>query len=303
MIRLIYNSVGVFILLFVNDSNTLLHSQTLSALPNHECWWREIHIVTDPATMPAETVSSVTYTLYPSSTNDSIYDFSRNYVLSGHVKVDSNRIWFQQVGLTPPSNAYPTSQPNDWYQLYDFSLGVGDTAYWTEIDFNPNFMTPVTIDSIAVHLVADLPLKHFYLSNQDVIIEKIGSFYGFFRPYTSFFEFYSVLCSLEGTFETPIFPFIYYSNPEPICIGSVSLVAKELKNELVIYPNPVRGKMNLKSKDEMLRWNIIDQSGRKCGNGFFDLSTEIDVNDLSPGSYVLEVQLLNGETRRQMFIK
>jgi len=301
MIRLIYNSVGVFILLFVNSSNTLLHSQTLSALPNHECWWNELHVVTDSATNPVETISTVNYSLYPSATNDSLYDFSSNYVLSGHLKADTNRIWFQQVGMLQPSNAYPSSQANEWNLMYDFSLEVGDTAYWDE--FNTNFMTPITIDSITVQLVENLPLKHFYLSNEDVIIEKIGSIHGFFRPYTIFFEFYSVLCSLEGTFETPNFPFIYYSNPEPFCDVVLNSVAAEMKHELVIYPNPVRDKLMLTSRDEMLSWNIIDYSGRKYANGFFDLSTEIDLNDLSSGSFVIEVQLLNGEIRRHMYIK
>ena len=68
-----------------------------------------------------------------------------------------------------------------------------------------------------------------------------------------------------------------------------------------IYPNPVHESLNLKANDNF-SWRLVTFSGTLLKKGISSGYEKIDVRNLSPGSYVVEV-IINGLSKKEIIIK
>jgi hypothetical protein len=71
---------------------------------------------------------------------------------------------------------------------------------------------------------------------------------------------------------------------------------------LTVYPNPCRDLLRVDfghTSDRPISWRILDAGGRIVGTGQIELSEGVDVRLLSPGTYFLEVNLLDRVVRRR----
>jgi hypothetical protein len=80
--------------------------------------------------------------------------------------------------------------------LYDFSLEVGDTAYYEDNDPTQGPTDPVIVDSVTTHLIENIPHKKLVLSNNDIWVQGIGSLIHPLWPVMSHFEKAYVFCSV-----------------------------------------------------------------------------------------------------------
>jgi hypothetical protein len=73
-----------------------------------------------------------------------------------------------------------------------------------------------------------------------------------------------------------------------------------------IYPNPTSDKLNIEIPlfQQNLQWTVIDMMGRKCLSGRIDQAlSQIYLQQLSPGGYILHLSNENGVSGNQLFIK
>lgn len=66
--------------------------------------------------------------------------------------------------------------------------------------------------------------------------------------------------------------------------------SKFLINEIIVFPNPVKDEINFKSEDNIAAISITDLSG-KLVRKIYNSNQAIDVSDLSPGIYFLQIQI------------
>ena len=74
-------------------------------------------------------------------------------------------------------------------------------------------------------------------------------------------------------------------------------------NDLILYPNPTKGIINLNTNygfNEAI-YSIFDIGGRRVLNSKFN-SNQIDVSELSAGTYILRI-MNNNQIKTQKFIK
>lgn len=107
-------------------------------------------------------------------------------------------------------------------------------------------------------------------------------------------------------------PFAYPEISHPMLVGSCAGIPKAAatmetagQQEMRIYPNPVRERLYIKGVDpqSVVRARIVDQQGRRVPAAMAATRGIVDTRLLSPGIYVLELQLEKGEIQRRKFVR
>lgn len=94
--------------------------------------------------------------------------------------------------------------------------------------------------------------------------------------------------------------------PTTICGKVTGLISNE--EQLALYnfnafPNPGKNQLKMSvSLDSEVKYSIVDISGRIVSTGSYFMNTELDVSQLSPGTYTI-VSTLNGDTFNYKWIK
>ena len=281
------NLIVVFIIVIGQN----LFGQVLPAFPNNFVEMEIKHTVVDDGSSPPEIVNWYSLMAYKASADDTVMTLDNGNNVLGFIYMDSVHVWFMRTSETTiPGESSSEFVLNQWSLVYDYSMVVGDTAYMENLGIGP--FSPVIVDSITIELLdGSVDQKHFHLSNDDKIIEKVGSINGFFSPFDSHFESHSSLCGYLGNYEEPIAEFIYYSPPANTCNFSNVAVGQleELKTNIV--PNPFSEQLSITSNHLMQQIEICDLSGRLIQR-FDHLNSaflSIDPEDLCSGAYILKV--------------
>ncbi|WP_082632537.1 T9SS type A sorting domain-containing protein [Chryseobacterium sp. IHB B 17019] len=87
-----------------------------------------------------------------------------------------------------------------------------------------------------------------------------------------------------------------------VTITSATLGTSETgnKEQVGIYPNPATDFITIKSKSEIISTEVYDATGRKVGSQL--KSDKVDVRNLLPGNYILNINTKEGKTSSK-FIK
>jgi hypothetical protein len=105
----------------------------------------------------------------------------------------------------------------------------------------------------------------------------------------------------SGTVDVVVNPSIN----DTLCIteGETLSLESTLENDLILYPNPTKGLLNLNANYgfENAIFSVFDITGKRVLNDRFNSNT-IDVSELSSGNYILRV-INNGVIKTQKFIK
>ncbi|MDQ0592754.1 hypothetical protein QFZ37_001123 [Chryseobacterium ginsenosidimutans] len=83
-------------------------------------------------------------------------------------------------------------------------------------------------------------------------------------------------------------------------LGTNDLALESKK--VVLYPNPAKETVNFKNIDKIKSVDIFESTGRKVKAVKMD-GKEINVSDLNPGNYYLEITLKDGSTSFEQLIK
>lgn len=235
---------------------------------------------------------------YPDSDTLLLFD---NGAWLGNCYSTADKVYFSFVSNDRPFNFNFQADTGVYYLLYDFSLEVGDTAYTDDLGAGPP--NPVTIDSITMEEINGVMLKHFYLSNSDIIVEKIGSLQGLFRPYSRSFEINQYLCSYDGFFLTAGLSTQYSYNMEN-CPASLGLETNEL-NSLTAYPNPADDLLNVTSAFPISTYAVYSATGIivEMPTRIKENKLELEVSGLPSGVYFLELKGDRGTSQMVYFMK
>ncbi|ALR30473.1 MULTISPECIES: T9SS-dependent choice-of-anchor J family protein [Chryseobacterium] len=96
---------------------------------------------------------------------------------------------------------------------------------------------------------------------------------------------------------------IKYLFMDDVKVTSSSVLATsetQNKAQTGIYPNPATDFISIKSKSEIISTEVYDATGRKVGSQL--KSDKVDVRNLLPGSYILNINTKEGKTSSK-FIK
>lgn len=163
--------------------------------------------------------------------------------------------------------------------LYDFSLQVGDTAYFDTYAINDH----VIVSSIDTIDIQGRSRKRFFLNNEDIWLEGIGSMQGVLRP-----QWVPALGCYAGEYS---FCANYLDSNSVAYTWCSDLVLSD--NEIssdhpLVYPIPCDDHLTILSDrpDEWFRFS--DMNGRILSSGILrDGPHTFDVSDLAPGMYLL----------------
>lgn len=95
-----------------------------------------------------------------------------------------------------------------------------------------------------------------------------------------------------------------FSNEIEVSVTAFQPLSIEAETSLSIYPNPATNKLNIKTLSMLQGYNIYKLNGKSALSGVFKKSNyEIEISTLSPGVYVLELERVNGNHMRELFLK
>ncbi|WP_430403723.1 T9SS type A sorting domain-containing protein [Fluviicola sp.] len=234
----------------------------------------------------------------PSPDSDTLMMLLENGIWLGNYYSTADKVYLSLGSNNQITNFSFGSDTGVYHLLYDFTLEVGDTAY---LDAGPQY---VTIDSITMEDLNGDTLKHFYLSNSDIIVEKIGSLQGLFRPYERPFEIHQNLCSNSGSFITAGSYTDYGYYMENCLPSSVGLETNEM-NAVNAYPNPANDKLTITTASPLLDYTVYSTTGTviETPTSLDENELELDVSRLPSGIYFLELKHQNGNSSRLHFMK
>lgn len=235
---------------------------------------------------------------FPSSDSDTLMIIDNaNGIWLGNYYSTADKVYFNFVSHNRPYGFDHQIDTGTYYLLYDFTLQAGDTAYTEDLQH-------ITVDSITVENVLGAMLKHFYLSNSDIIIEKIGSIEGLFRPYSSSFEMSQRLCSYGGSFVTGNLGTGYAYARENCLPANADLETNEL-NAVIAYPNPANDRLNVTTKFPILGYKVYSAAGIvvEIPHVMQENKLELVVSELPSGIYFLALKDQGGNSKMLHFIR
>lgn len=94
--------------------------------------------------------------------------------------------------------------------------------------------------------------------------------------------------------------YLSFDNFEIKSSGSLSINETAVRDEIVVYPNPTSGIVNIKAKEELTQYELFNVSSQKIKTGFTKI---MDITSLNSGVYILKIQLKSGKTVTQKIIK
>jgi len=209
--------------------------------------------------------------------------FTWNYI--GALREDQQKVWYF------PENSYSESL------LYDFNLQQGDTV---------NFLyEPMVVDSVVYKPINGTDRKHIFFSYYGISeftefwIEGIGSNRGVVYGGTALFVggWYYILCKSENNE-------LVYMNPDyQTCyMISTGIEENDAEPNLVLRPNPARGKFEIRS-------SMFEVEGSKIISIYNEMGVKVqevrkmdrsetiymDAKDLRKGFYFIRMEM-NGKT-------
>ncbi len=164
--------------------------------------------------------------------------------------------------------------------LYDFGLQVNDTAY-QDIYMGIDYYAIIT--AIDTTNIQGRYRKRFFLSNEDIWIEGIGSLQGVLRPIWE-----TPLGCAPGTYT---FCANYIDSNSVAYTWCSDLVMNEEEigpADPRVYPIPCNDQLTIRSDRPGEIFQLLDMEGRILRSG--NLKTDhhsLDVSDLAPGMYLL----------------
>ena len=94
--------------------------------------------------------------------------------------------------------------------------------------------------------------------------------------------------------ENEDFPFVA---PQPDVFSLVSVIEYELTDEFNVYPNPAKGSITIELSEQFVAsdYNIIDLTGKVVQKGELNSNTEVEIQALKSGYYMLKVSTNEGK--------
>lgn len=245
------------------------------------------------------------------STKDSIIQDKNVTVIDVRLN-GTNLISQEYLHQSGDSLFYYNSNYDSFFLLYNFSAKAGDTITVHASTFKPTEAFFSYDDSISyfkykITAIDSIELSGHWIKRQKVTALKAGD-WGFFNgssgdyyilkgigSLTYFFgrsgyiipeaKISILRCYHESGFE--------YKNPiwtQDCDIISSIRQKKLINNEIMVYPNPAKEKITLKSPIQISQMNILDLTGRtilqKTCN---DFEPSMDIRELKPGVYFIQV--------------
>jgi hypothetical protein len=81
---------------------------------------------------------------------------------------------------------------------------------------------------------------------------------------------------------------------------------QNLNKKISIYPNPTKNYINIKyseSTNENFQYSILDLTGRIVKNGTTKFSEQINIESLTSGNYIIQIEIENGKKVTEKLIK
>jgi hypothetical protein len=224
--------------------------------------------------------------------------------LKVYVKKATNEEFIDNFNIS-----FTPSLGNDYFILYDFSLEIGDTAYFSYSENDYQIVND--IDSL---LYEGKYKKKLHIGEGDEKwIQGLGSTKHPIYPILNFTEYCEIcrpyICSSLIEYEgNSVIDTFYYEASQIHCIYA-TIIEQEL-NLFKIYPNPLNSDYLTIENDKNIKVDgckIYDSKLCELKNTFSikninDNIVEIDLKDLSSGFYTLEIKTDN-KISRQKFIK
>lgn len=251
-------------------------------------------------------------------TDELLIDDKDCSLIQSYLWSDEQDAWMPQDTLIVwEDSAKVYFHENDaFYLLYDFDAQVGDTVLSydpinrglfsvtsaTETQLIPN-STPYYVEAIEAIEVSGFMRKQFttsfifgqtddICSDKTTIIENIGStsmgLTGQWCLHVLSGCFGQIVCYANDEIE--------YESGFLSCDTFTGLTTLELTNELLIYPNPTTGKINLDlatATVNFVSFTLFDQVGKQLTQG--KLQNQLDLSFLDAGIYYLRLSSQAGD--------
>lgn len=203
----------------------------------------------------------------------------------GLLAVDSGRVYYRGTAFYDAGWGGGGYGDTTLRVLYDFHLGVGDTAYIQNAFSGPPGWA-AEVMSIDTVFLGGFPRQRFMLSNGDVWVEGVGSMEGLLRPFLELFENMFTLDAYCGEFMTA--GLVSYTGCFPLALDVAKAPFDTVKG---LFPNPASGSVTVRGVMPGTAYRVLDMEGRTVllGRSFSD-ACSIPLSGIGVGVYVVEVE-------------
>ncbi len=201
---------------------------------------------------------------------------------------------------------------NDFHLLYDFGANAGDTII---LDYFPTYdgtYLKMIIDSTGTIMVSNQERKIQYITCGDGIVIEFGNHVIEGIGNTSF-----MFPLLDGSRDGPLRCYqdndtdLFLSLFHPYngwshqgCEEIITGIKDTKSNENIsIYPNPAKNNISIKNIDRETTFKILNINGDIIIHGIISESNEINIEDLSKGIYLIELENENMVVVRKIIKK
>lgn len=127
-----------------------------------------------------------------------------------------------------------------------------------------------------------------------------------FRSYTNYPYLTNPVYNDSITWDLAIFPISYIdtTSVDTTTIDTSSLTTINFDKDIIIYPNPVKDKLNIKSKYLVQDIDIFDTRGKMVASkDIRSFKWKIDISYLPKGSYIVCINTINGSVKKKLIIE
>ena len=214
-------------------------------------------------------------------------EFPDNWIFWGFIREDSTKkVWLRRI------------TDDEEVLLYDFTLAAGDSI---KLGYD---LLYYYVDSITTEVINDAPRKKYWISYeeydwQDTWIEGIGSNRGILSSGSAGVVggWDWALCMWEAEE-------LIYMNPSFNACYLITGI-NEFENPIFqIYPNPTKNFITIKNPQirPIKSITLIDMNGHIVKH-FNSVKTTLNISDINPGVYLLEISFGAGVVTKKIVIE
>ncbi|UKN00702.1 T9SS type A sorting domain-containing protein [Paracrocinitomix mangrovi] len=281
------------ILLFILLISINSFSQVFDTLlPNAGGYWGMKFWVYDGWSLSGKIYSNGSYEIYNTEldVDGNTWNYANINGTSGLIRSDSGKVIFRNH-YGPNWLLDSDYQDTLEHVLYDFNMLVDDTAYFDQ-------GWPITVESIGTANVLGVTKNAWFLSNNDTIVQGLGSMQGLMRPFKSTFESGQIMCSFIGTFIDTVNQdtvTLTYDNPSTC----ETLDLPNLEESISIKYLPALATLSVQNAANLTA-KLYGIDGKLIGSFLIqNANYNYSMDNFNSGIYILQI----GDSYSQQFVK
>jgi len=275
--------------------------------------WKEIRSVNIPM---RETIYVGMAATTHTTESNGIYSFKNvsvsvplnEYIISASAETGGKINPSGDIKVLEGSNLTYTFLPNEKFAVSDVIVDTeskGKIATYTFENISTNHTINVAFEQVSFTILATAGAHGSITPEGELLLEK-GASQTYIFTSDAGYEIDKILVDDVLQDKTDSYTFDAIENDHKINVSFILIdkVASVLQSECIIFPNPVKNRLNVTNESIIENIQVIDLSGKVCLNKQTNSKqVEIDLSRLTSNIYLLKIVSSDGISQTKRFVK